>query len=179
MQSGSVILSENKSLTITLVEDEEEECEYGDWGDPLAFVSCTAYGCIETQYKCFLIKFENGYLPILFDSNKVAPGISDINYNRFVYTESNGYDSYLLDRNRTNKLGVIKRTKDAIYYYDLDGTTLAAFDYVSMMFMGWQLDDEGRYAATYKRYDGNVSGNVIKIYYKGELVFEMRGRNNG
>lgn len=179
MQSGNVVLGENKSLIITLVEEEEEACEYGDWGEPLAFVSCTAYGCMEPQYKCFLIKFENGYLPILFDSNKTAPGISDINYNRFVYTELNGYDSYLLDRNRTNQLGVIKRTKDAIYYYDLDGTTLAAFDYVSMMFMGWQLDDEGQYAATYKRYDGNVSGSVIKVYYKGNLVFEMRGRNNG
>lgn len=179
MQSGSVVLSENKSLIITLEEEEEAPSEYGDWGDPVAFISCTAYGRIYPQYKCFLIKFENGYLPILFDSDKVMPSDSDVDYNRFVYTELSGYDAYLQDRNRIDRLGVIKRTDQAIYYYDLDGTTLAAFDYVSMMFMGWQLDDEGQYAATYKRYDGSVSGSVIKVYYKGEQIWEMRGRNNG
>ena len=179
MQSGQVVLDENKSLTITLVQEEEVESEYGDWGDPVAFISCTAYGCIEPQLKCFLIRFENGYLPILFNSNKVAPDSSDIDESRFVYTQANGYDSYLLDGTHTNRLGVIKRQKYGIYYYDLDGTLLVAYDYASMTFMGWQVDDEREYAATYKRYDGTVSGSLIKVYYKGQQVFDMRGRNNG
>jgi len=179
MKSGTVLLNESKSITVSLEEEEVVVSEYGDWGDPVAFISCTAYGCIEPQLKCFLIQFENGYLPILFNSNKVAPSASDIDESLFVYTHDNGYDSYLLDGNHTKRLGVIKRQKYGIYYYDLDGTLLVAYDYASMTFMGWQVDDEREYAATYKRYDGSVSGSLIKVYYKGEQVFLMRGRNNG
>ena len=179
MQSGSVLLDENKSFRVVLENDEEEICEYGNWGNPVAFVSCTMYGCLQPHYKCFLIRFENGYLPILFDERYVAPSMNDINPNSFVYTQENGYETYVKSKSNGNQLAIVKAGKSALYYTDLNNNTIRAFKILEMVHWGWPSDEYGELAVIYRNYDGSVSGSVVKVYYKGKQVFEMKGFNHG
>ena len=181
LQSGHVLLDEDKQITVTLVEDGGDGGDetYGAWGMPLAFISCSAYGDLFHQKKCFLLRFENGYLPILFDAAKCVPDDDDVDENLFVTTVENGYDALTITKNNGRSLAVIQRTSAAIFYNDLNGQHITGFDYASMMFYGWQLDEEGQYAAMYKTYDGVVSGKSIKVYYMGEQVWTMKGRKNG
>lgn len=178
--SDSVVLDSSKTLQINLVAiTTPDEGEYGDWGNPVAFVACTAYGKISPQKKCFLFRFENGYLPILFSSDKKAPAASDFDANLFFYNNSSGYDSLICASGNVNTLAVIKKTPNAIYYNNLDGSMIGAFDAASLKFMGWQRDDNDDYAAVYRLYDGSLNGHAVRVYYKGDLIYTLRGRNNG
>lgn len=176
--SSEVTVDKDMTINVNLVCSTADGYNYGDWGKPQAFVSCTAFGNMIPQRKCFLLKFENGYLPILFDVNKSAPGVEDINEGIFVYDKAFGYDSYARCKG-VDKLTVLRNTKDAIYYDKLDGAMFVAFDKPTMKFYGWQLDDSGDYASTHLNYDGCVSGSTIYVYYRGKEVFSMKGRKNG
>ena len=52
-----------------------------------------------------------------------------------------------------------------------------AIDSGTQKAVGWQTDENGKYALFYELYDGSVSGNAFKIYYKGELVWTIEGRD--
>ena len=178
LQSGQVVLDQSKTINVTLTAEESDDGTYGDWGDPVAFIACTAYGQKFPQKKCFLIYFENGYLPILFDDALAAPKTRDVDESLFIYNNSNGYDA-LVRKNNTNQLAVIRRTSKAIYYDNLQGQMIAGFDFSSMKYYGWQRDESGKYASVYKLYDGYVVGKTVKVYENGNLVWTLRGRNNG
>lgn len=176
--SAEVTVDKDMTINVNLVQSETETYNYGDWGKPQAFVSCTAFGDFEVQKKCFMLKFENGYLPILFSIYQNAPDASDINEELFVYEKAWGYDSYAR-ANGIDKITTISSNSDCIYYRLLDGTLYMAFVKSFLMFWGWQLDDNGNYATVHLNYDGSVSGSAIHVYYKGEEVFVMKGRKNG
>lgn len=177
-QTGKVVVDEDKTLYITLEAEPEATYDYGDWGVPLAFIACSAYGWYEVQKKCFLFRFSKGYLPVLFDAKKVAPDDDDVDEGLFVFDTHDGYDSYARTA-EGDKIAIIKRAGDAIYYYNADGKVISAWDVATMMICGWQLDEDGNYAAIYRTYDGNVSGNVINVYKDTGLVYTLRGRKNG
>ena len=96
MQSDTIKLKEDTTLYVELVEDVgEKNSIYGEWGDPICFVSCSALGDYKKQSKCILLRFENGYLPIVFDAELVVP--DKFNENLFIlcgcnfsYYRSNG-----------------------------------------------------------------------------------------
>ncbi|MBO5038697.1 MAG: PEGA domain-containing protein, partial [Alphaproteobacteria bacterium] len=176
--SAEVTVDKDMTINVNLVQSETEAYNYGDWGKPQAFVSCTAFGDLEVQKKCFMLKFENGYLPILFSIYQNAPEASDINEGLFVYEKAFGYDSYARAKG-IDKITTISSDKDCIYYSRLDGTLYAAFAKWVMKVFGWQLDDNGKYASVHLNYDGCVSGSAIHVYYKGKEVFVMKGRKNG
>ena len=178
VQSGEIVLNEDKNLTITLESDEGESGAYGDWGDPLAFISCTACGSVDPQLKCILIRFEHGYLPILFNAAKIAPDAGDVNESLFIYDENSGYDSCVHISN-IHSLAVISRGSNYISYDNRLGERVFVVDYLTMMICGWQLNGEGDYATVYRFYDGVIAGNTVKIYYQGNLIFSLKGRNNG
>ena len=179
MQKGSVLLDDNKIINVVLNLETENGSSYGTWGNPVAFVACTAYGCLSVNKKCFMILFENGYLPILFDAKKIAPEISDIDESLFITTAQRGYDSLVLNQNNNKVPAVIRDNHQAVLYCDLDGNIIAGFTKAEMLFAGWQVDDNGYYATVYQNYDAVISGKVIKVYYKDELVWTMKGRSNG
>lgn len=182
LQTGTVILDSDKTIEVVLETAKEEEIvgEYGDWGNPIGFIACTAYGNNYARQKCILIRFSNGYLPILFDANRIAPSDSDVNESLFMYVTDDGYDT-LVQRvpGGPNQLAWIQWGSDAIRYFALDGSLIWGIDYLSMMITGWPIDEYNRYAATYTTYDGGVSGNAVRIYYQGDLVWTLKGRNHG
>lgn len=184
LRTGDEILDHDKIITINLVPEESDESSddditYGDWGNPVAFISCTAYGQMVPQKKCFLIRFENGYLPILFDAKKSAPAESDFDESLFIYETQNGYDTLAKDKYKVNRLAVIRRTSKAIYYDDLNGNIIVGFDLSTMKYYGWQLDENGYYASVYKLYDGYVVGKTVKVYLDGNLIWTMKGSYHG
>ena len=179
LKSGSVLLKENTVLEVVLDEVKETGDEYGDWGDAIGFVACSVVGDISKQLKCFYLKFSNGYLPVVFDANSLAP---DSNYfideSLFFYSLRDGYNAIC-------KIGNdfvhsrIEKSSDAVRYRDLDGNLICGFDGMTMGIVGWPLDENNKYAAIYTAYDGVVSNNIFKIYYKGNLIWELKGRDNG
>ena len=175
MQSGTVDLCKDMEIYVDLVKDDENEGEsiYGDWGNPVAFISCSALGYLNKQYKCFLLRFENGYLPIIFDANKNVP--DKIDESLFCYEDVDGYDAVVY-KNNQYILCYMEQGKEALYYKKLDGNLIFAVDIVSQKALGWQVNEDGYYASYYATYDGHISGNVFKVYYKGNLVWALRGR---
>ena len=182
LQTGTIVLDADKTMQVILQPASEEETSgvYGDWGNPVGFIACTAYGHNYARQKCILIRFTNGYLPILFDAAKNAPDDSDVNEDLFFYEADDGYDTLVKKNDASpNQLAWIKWGSDAIRYYALDGTLIWGIDNLSMMVTGWPIDEFNRYAATYTTYDGGVSGNTVRIYFQGDLVWTLKGRNNG
>ena len=177
MKSGSVILSEDMELYIELEKDEEVvggESVFGDWGRPVGLISCSAVGYIEKQYKCFLLRFENGYLPVIFNANENVP--NKIDETLFCYENVDGYDAVVYKGGKY-VLCYMEQGSEALYYKLLDGTLIYAVDFLTQKAVGWQVNDDGKYASYYANYDGHVSGNVVKVYYKGNLIWELKGRN--
>ena len=179
LKSGTVLLNEDVTLRVNLEQDTGEDAEYGDWGEPVSFVSVTAYGQLSKKKKCFLIRFENGYLPILFDAAKKAPEEADIDESLFVYTETDGYNAFCLDKNKMQRLAVIRKTSQGVFYDDVDGTVIVGFDNFSLVLWGWRKGLKGKIEVVYSSYDGIVAGHIVKVYEAGKLVWILKGRNNG
>ena len=180
--SDSVVLDDDKNITVQLVpaQDEETSIEYGDWGVPKEFVACSVYGHLTTRKKCFMIRFSNGYLPVLFNYNKAAPDDSDFNPNLFVYTEDIGYNAVVYkDANHPYELAVVKWAADAIRYYTLNDELIWGIDNYTMYYTGWPIGEYFLNVAVYSTYEGGVSGVAVRAYFKGELVWTLKGRNNG
>ncbi|MCM1324633.1 MAG: hypothetical protein NC218_10965 [Acetobacter sp.] len=177
MKSGLVFMNEDKNLTVELELETGSSGEYGDWGRPQYFVSCTAVGRVDVQLKCLCYRFTNGYLMVVFKAGLKVP--DEAAEMRFFYTTKDGYNA-LTYKNNTYYLSCLHTTSDAYYYKDVDGTVISAFTKaLEMKVCGWQLDEDKRYASFYARYDGTVTGALIKLYYDGEVVWKLEGRKNG
>ena len=176
LKSDSVILVDDRVINVILDKVIEKGNDFGDWGDAVSLVACSVVGDISKQSKCFYLKFSNGYMPIIFDANKKAP---DSNYvideTLFNFSLRDGYNS-ICKVNNDYVHAIIEKSNDAIRYKDLDGNLIAGFDSITMSVCGWPIDENKKYASIFDDYDGVVSNNIFKIYYKGELVWELKGR---
>lgn len=179
LKSELIQLDTGLHYTIILMSETDQTYNYGDWGVPLCFVACSAYGKKTPQKKCFLVRFSNGYLPIIFDAQADGPKDDDVDENLFIYSDGEGYNSVFCDEDGENHLAVISRCGNLIYYEDDSGQILAAFDSRENDDESWQIDEENRPAATYKFYDGYLVNKTVKVHYKGKLVWSMKGRKNG
>jgi len=179
MHRGEVVLDSDKTITVALEEDVAEEVSYGTWGDLTGFAGASVYGDLEAKKKCFLFKFSTGYLPVLFDGLKTAPDATDVDETLFVTTAQSGYNSFCLYGQNQKKLAVVKRNNQGVFYNDLVGNVFVGFDFYSLKFAGWPVDEKNNFITLYNAYDAVLSGDVIKIYFNGNLVWTLRGRNNG
>ncbi len=178
-RSEVIKLDTGLHYAIILEPETDDSCSYGDWGVPLCFVSCSAYGHNALRKKCFLIKFTNGYLPIIFDAEADGPGAEDVDENLFIYNTTDGYNAVFCAAAGGNYLAVICYDKKMIYYRDLAGNILAVFKTEKNGCQTWALDDDSKPATVYKFYDGYLVNKTIKVHYKGNLVWSMKGRKNG
>jgi len=176
MVVNTAVLDNSKTVSVSLTAHSEDEGSYGTWGTPQAFICCSAYGALYPQKKCFLIHFTNGYLPILFDAYKTAPDDKDVDESLFISTPSDGYNGLCVNAINQKWLAVIRRGKEAVFYNNLDGTVINGFMTKNT---GWQVDENGDFASIYNTYDGYVVGKTVKVCYKGNLVWSMKGRSNG
>ena len=174
--TGKIILDDDITLNIVLNKIDKTNVAYGDWGNPIGFRDCTAVGREDKQLKCFLLQFSNGYLPIVFNANLVAP---DENYvideTLFFSNIRDGYNA-IYWKNGDYHLGNVERVDNSIFYYNLDGKLVAGYDVLSCAIFGWQIDENGQYASKYSSYDGIVNNGVFQIYKSGKLVWEFKGR---
>ena len=166
--------------TVILMPESDDNCNYGDWGVPLCFVCCSAYGKKMPQKKCFLIRFTHGYLPVIFDADAEGPNDDDVDESLFIYDENDGYNALYCDDNGENHLAVIQRSGELIYYENRDGDILAAFDIGKKNdSICWQTDEENKPAIVYKFYDGYLVNKTVKVQLNGKAVWSMKGRKNG
>jgi hypothetical protein len=178
-QSGVLFLTEDQVLKITLEKEEEKNANFGDWGEPLGFVACTAVGRVDESLKCFCLRFTNGYLPVLFSSALTAPSgtISALDETLFTASLREGYDAVCY-KNSRYVLSKISRENDTICYRDLDGNLVGGFTSLEFIVCGWQLDEQGRYATVYDSYSGVADTTGFKVYKNASLVWELKGRKN-
>ena len=179
LKSEIIKLDTDLIYSITLTAETDDFCSYDNWGEPLYFVSCSAYGDDTVQKKCFLVRFSNGYLPIIFDANIDGPKPDDVNESLFIYDENDGYNAVFYSKNGKNTLAVIRHNEKMIYYQDLEGNILAVFETEKNGYQNWQIDEDKKSATLYKFYDGYLVNKTIKVHYKGDLIWSMKGRNNG
>ena len=158
-----------------IFEVEEYNGNYGDWGRPLEFVSCSAVFNLEVQKKCILIRFENGYLAIVFSAGKKGPEADEIENRLFFYEQRDGVNS-VAEKNGETILCNLRAISDAAFYYDLDGNIVAGVSVLEQKTYGWQVDENRKYATFYKTYSGSIVENVVKIFYKDEVVLVLEGR---
>lgn len=175
-KSGEVLMDTNKTLTVTLDTDQETGGSYGDWGTPEYFVACTAVGYDRVQLKCFCIRFTAGYLMIVFKANLNVP--DDAAEWLFFKTDYDRLDTVAYKNNTYYPARLVCMNK-SYDYYGSNGAIVASFDKaLTMKVVGWQLDEDRQYASFYKRYDGTVSGTVVRIFYEGKKVWTMKERKN-
>ncbi len=172
-QENAVILQDNMTLNIHL-QPTAEYGVYGDWGLPLYFVACAQVGDFKNWLKSFVIRFEHGYLAVMFSSQLIAP---DSHYDIwFVYDEREGYNSVAC-KDDTYYLTDLQVSSDAFRYKDLNGKAVFAVDLaLSAAIFGWAVDENGHYAAYYPRYDGEIRGHIISIKYDGKEVWQIKER---
>ena len=176
-KTGIVKLLEDMVIDVELekVEVEEYNGNYGDWGRPLEFVSCSAVFNLEVRKKCILVRFENGYLAIVFSADKKGPEAEEIENRLFFYEQRDGGNSVAEKKGETI-LCNLRAISDAVLYYDLDGKIVAGVSVLEQKTFGWQVDENRKYATFYKTYSGSVVENVVKIFYKDEVVLVLEGR---
>lgn len=178
-QHGTLSLNGDKTLNIALTMDHVDTFDYGTWGNPLAFISCSLYGDIDGLKKCFLICFENGYLPILFDAKLKAPRDEDFDESRFVFTGTQGYNALYKNAYGADTLGVLRLSDDGVFYDSLAGVAACGFDFATLKNSGFAADDRDSFVAHFDDYVGYGTGGGIKVCYQGEVIWALKGRNNG
>jgi len=178
-QTGKLILKEDKTLHLTLAADTQETYDYGDWGELLAFISCSFYGCAEALKKCFLIRFENGYLPILFDAKLKAPTDEDFKQSCFVFDNRQGFNALYQTSEGAEALAVIRLTDDGVFYDDLEGKALFGIDFKRLKNCGLAAENQDSFEAVFSHYDGYLTRGGVKVCYDGVIVWTLKGRNNG
>ena len=178
-QHGTLSLTEDKTLHITLVQDIIENFDYGDWGEVLAFKACTLYGDTDKLKKCFLICFENGYFPVLFDIGLKAPRQEDFDESRFIYDATQGYNAIYKNDEGVDTLAVMRFGEDGIFYDDLSGKALCGFDFATLKSCGLFKDSQDAFEGELANYDSFTINDGVKVCYNGEVVWALKGRNNG
>lgn len=179
LKREEVVLNTDKTVNVTLEQDTEEAVSYGDWGSLTGLVAASVLGNLEVKKKCFLLRFENGYLPVLFDASKTAPDASDFNEEFFIATNQNGYNALCLNEQNQKVLAVIDENDQGIFYKNTSGVTVVGFDFNALKFAGWPVDENNRFVTFYQNYDAVITNGVIKVYFNGNSVWTLRGRNNG
>jgi len=175
MQSGNVVLDENKVIEVNLEVDESNVVgAYGDWGEPVCYIATSHVGDFEKQDKCILIKFEKGYLPIVFNAKNEAP--DKIDDTMFIRSMVDGYSAVAYIKGEYI-LCNIRKKGNAVYYEDLLGNLVLGISSLEQKIFGWECDEDGNYATYYKSYDGSVNGNVINIYRNGKVIFQLNKRS--
>lgn len=178
-QRGTLVLSEDKTLSVTLAMDHGNTYDYGAWGDPMAFIACTLYGSLDDLKKCFLIYFENGYLPVLFDAKLRAPRDEDFDESRFIAETTQGYNTLYKNALGVDTLGVIRLSDDGVFYDNLSGQAITGFDFLSLKNCGFSAADRASFEAEFRDYESYATRGMIKVCYQGEIVWALKGRNNG
>ena len=183
LQSGSVIVQDNQTLNITLVLDEQAQIDYGDWGTLEKFVGCVVYLSSDYFYKSWVIKFSNGYLGVIFSYAQTAPDETYV-LDESLFFETN-YDLYnaiikVYGQYYTPCIAVRGAADDnvVVWYYTENNECLGGIDGLTASLSGWPKDENGQFITEINDYVGVVSGNVLKVYFQGNLVWELKGRNN-
>lgn len=178
-QEGTIIADMTKTVTIELVK--EKEYDYGDWGDVVGLAACTAVGRSDREERCFYIKFSNGFLPVVFVREDMAP-TGNLDESLFEYTDSEKLNSIALQDGAVvhTRLVETKGEMNQGNYYDADDTLVLSVDAEFIEKNGWQKDEtQENYGFFYDAYTGKAERNILSVYRGEELVWELRGRNNG
>lgn len=179
LQKGSVLADEDKTLHIVLEEDEQQMADYGDWGDLVGLVAVTSVGDKKHE-KCFYIRFANGALPVIFSADLTAPE-EPVDESLFYRTSYDMYNSVVTVHGPVQHTVAVENVNSIILfnYYDENHNTLAEIDAYTIEKMNWPRDENGEYTLFFDNYTGVATGNILKVYYKGDLVWELKGRKNG
>ena len=170
LQKGSVVADEDKTLHIVLEEDEQQMADYGDWGDLVGLVAVTSVADKKHE-KCFYIRFANGSLPVIFSADE----------SLFYRTSYDMYNAVVTLNNTVQHAVAVENVNNIFmyYYYDKNQNLIVAIDWYTIDVMNWPRDESGEYTLFFDNYTGVAAGNILKVYYKGDLVWELRGRKNG
>ncbi len=183
LQKNSVVVQNNQTLQVKLELDEQALIDYGDWGTLEKFVGCIVFGSEDYFYRSFVIKFSKGYLGVIINYAQIAP---DENYvvDDTLFFESN-YDLYnaivkLMGTYYTPCVAVRGAADDVVvvWYYNENNEFIGGIDWLTAELAGWPKDEDGNFITEIKDYVGVVSGNVLKLYYQGNLVWELKGKSN-
>ena len=180
LQKGTVTADADKTVAITLLPDEQAQADYGDWGNLVGLKACSVVGNTHYQ-KCLYIQFDNGFLPVIFSAGQAAPSDSDLDESLFYKTSYDMYNAVVTARGYVEHAVAVEQPNDLFLfnYYDKDGNVLLEVDSVTIFVSNWPTDGNGRFILFFDDYTGVVSGNILKVYYKGDLVWELKGRKNG
>ncbi len=182
-KNGYILVKDQKQIVdteylyLTLEAEEGSSANFAGWGDLVKFSACSAVGSYSQQLKCFMIEFTNGYLPIVFDTSLVAP--ESVDESLFSYDTNDGYNSVALVSGEYVNTILTIGDNENVYYRDIDGTLIFNSTLSLRVQFGWQKDENGNYVYLYDNYDAVISNNMLSVYYNGEIVFELRGRENG
>ena len=100
----------------------------------------------------------------------------------FEYTESEKLNSIALQDGAVvhTRLVETKGEMNQGNYYDADDTLVLSVDAEFIEKNGWQKDEtQENYGFFYDVYTGKAERNILSVYRGEELVWELRGRNNG
>lgn len=182
LQSGSVVVQDNQTLTVTLQQDEQTLIDYGDWGTLEKFVGCTVFLYNHRFYRSWTIKFSNGYLGVVLDYSQIAPDESYVlDESLFFKSNYDLYNAVVIAYGIYQVCVAVKGAADDVimlWYYDENNECIGGIDVFSADIAGWPRDEDDKYITQINDYVGVVSGNVLKVYYQGNLVWELKGRNN-
>ena len=182
LQKGSVVVQYDQTLDISLQLDEQTQIDYGDWGTLEKFVGCNVFMTSGPFRRGFLIKFSNGYLGVVLDYNQIAPAEGSIlDESLFFQTNYDLYNAVIMHHAQYRACVAVQGAADddvLVSYYGENNEFLNAISYLHAKFSRWPYDENGNYITQFSDYVGVVSGNVLKLYYQGNLVWELKGRNN-
>lgn len=106
-----------------------KEYDYGDWGDVVGLAACTAVGRSDREERCFYIEFSNGFLPVVFAREDMAP-TGNLDESLFEYTDSEKLNSIALQDGAVvhTRLVETKGEMNQGNYYDADDTLVLSVD---------------------------------------------------
>lgn len=179
---GTVVVENDKSLSVSLEQDEQALVDYGDWGTLEKFVNCSMSFVFSTLYRCFLIKFSKGYLGVIFPINQVAPDKNAVlDETKFFFDTYDLYNAVIYLYDHFAPIVMVSDLTGGFYpvlYYSKDGVLVGGTDVYSIQTLNWPKNDKGQWITTFTDYVGVINGNILKVYYQGNLVWELKGRNN-
>lgn len=179
LQKGEAVINEDTTLNICLTADDEKSFDYGNLGKPLGFLGASVVCGQDVYKKCFMFRFTNGYLPVLFKMEQVAPLTGDFDESLFLYFGVDGYNACCFDKNNCLQPAVLWRNQDGIFYENIGHVNYWGFDLETLKFTGWPIDGQNKYVSFFDGYDAVKCGDEIKIYFNGKPVWILGGRDNG
>ena len=117
----------------------------------------------------------------MFAREDMAP-TGNLDESLFEYTDSEKLNSIALQDGAVvhTRLVETKGEMNQGNYYDADDTLVLSVDAEFIEENGWQKDEtQENYGFFYDVYTGKAERNILSVYHGEELVWELRGRNNG